>query len=237
MTKEKISTDISKKSSFRSFFDWLKDFIIIILIVLFVRTFLIMPFQISGQSMYDAYYDREFIIVDRFSYLDIPLIKDWNPERWDVIVFRPHVSEDKEYFIKRIIGLPWDTIKIENWKVYLQDKFTEEFVELDEWYLSQDSLNSTFVKWSRDAFIYDVPDGDYFVMWDNRNHSTDSRECFSSCIWEARTNFIKKDDIIWRLLIDLWYFNLRTFSFLHPELWIETTPKWFSSLSNYDYIN
>lgn len=55
-------------------FDFVRDLIIIILIVIFVRSYLFMPFQINGQSMYDSYYDKEFIIVDRFSYLDIPLI-------------------------------------------------------------------------------------------------------------------------------------------------------------------
>jgi len=54
--------------------DFLKDIVIIIVIVLVVRTYFIMPFQINGQSMADSYYNREFIIVDRFSYRDIPLI-------------------------------------------------------------------------------------------------------------------------------------------------------------------
>jgi signal peptidase I len=56
--------------------DFFKDLIVIIIIVVFIRTFLIEPFQISGQSMYPTYYDREFIIVDRFSSLDIPVIKN-----------------------------------------------------------------------------------------------------------------------------------------------------------------
>jgi signal peptidase I len=62
-----------------------------------------LPFQIKGPSMLDSYYDKEFIIVDRFSYLSIPLLKTGTPSRGDVIVFKPHISKDKEYFIKRII--------------------------------------------------------------------------------------------------------------------------------------
>jgi len=53
--------------------DFLKDLVIIVVIVLFIRTFLILPFQISGQSMYDSYYDRQFIIVNRLSFLEFPI--------------------------------------------------------------------------------------------------------------------------------------------------------------------
>ena len=55
-------------------FDFVRDLVIILLIVVFIRSFLFMPFQINGQSMYDSYYDKQFIIVDRFSYLDIDLV-------------------------------------------------------------------------------------------------------------------------------------------------------------------
>ena len=94
--------DISNSQSGRNFrgeiFDFWKDLSIIVIIVLIVRTFFILPFQISGQSMYDSYYDREFIIVDRFSYLTFS-----EPKRWDVVVFNTHI-DGKEYFIKRLFA-------------------------------------------------------------------------------------------------------------------------------------
>lgn len=66
---ENKENPIPRPPSFKEeLFDFLKDLIIIIGIVLVVRSFVILPFQISGQSMYDSYYDKEFIIVDRFSY-------------------------------------------------------------------------------------------------------------------------------------------------------------------------
>jgi len=52
--------------------DFLKDIIIIVVIVVVIRTFLVMPFQINGQSMYESYYNKEFILVDRFSYRELP---------------------------------------------------------------------------------------------------------------------------------------------------------------------
>ena len=79
--------------------DFFKDLVVIVLIVLFIRTFLAMPFQINGQSMYSSYYDKEFIIVDRLSY------RIWTPKRWDVVVFKPNVSLKKEFFLKRIVQM------------------------------------------------------------------------------------------------------------------------------------
>lgn len=208
-------------------FDFLKDLLIIIAIVLFLRTFIAMPFQINWQSMYESYYDREFIIVDRLSYYF------WEPKRWDVIVFKPHVSETKEFFLKRVIWVPWDTLKIEDWKVYLKEKWQKEYKELKEPYLNEENSWFTFVWSSRAKQEYTLGDWDYFAMWDNRNHSTDSRTCFSNCT--IVSYFIHKEAIIWKVFLDLWYFNFKTFSFLHPEYGIDTYPKFFKSFSHYDY--
>jgi len=219
-----------EKSFKQEIIDFIKDLVVVFFIVLVIRTYLILPFQISWQSMYDSYYDREFIIVDRFSYLVL-----WEPKRGDVIVFKPHVSDDKEYFIKRIIGLPWDTIKISGWKVYLKEKSSEEFIELKEGYLSKANKNATYIRGDDSEYIFEVPENSYFVMWDNRNASTDSRTCFSSCLLWGKTNYINSWDIVWRVLIDLWYFNFRNFSFTHPTLWISTFPRFFTSPSTYEY--
>jgi signal peptidase I len=209
--------------------DFFKDLIVIVVIVLLIRTFLAMPFQINGQSMYSSYYDREFIIVDRLSnYL-------WEPDRWDVIVFKPHVSEEKQYFLKRIIWIPWDLIKISDWKVYVKKQSDFEYVELDEQYLNEENKWFTFVWWSKNTFEYVVWKWEYFVLWDNRNHSTDSRECFSSCAIEWQTNFINKSDITGQLFLDLWYFNFRDLSFMQPYLGIDTTPRFFDSPNTYNY--
>ena len=209
--------------------DFLKDLIFIFVIVFIIRYFIAMPFQINGQSMYSSYYDKEFIIVDRFS------AHFWEPKRGDVVVFEPHVSEDKKYFIKRIIWLPGDKIKIEDWNVYLKKAGFENFEKLDEKYLNDENKWYTFVWWSKSASNYNLWEDQYFVMWDNRNHSTDSRECFSSCSIEGRTNFIWKEDIIGHVFLDLWYFNFKSFNFVQPNLWIDTTPKWTGSPSSFDY--
>jgi signal peptidase I len=217
-----------KGSSFKDeAIDFLKDLAIIIIIVVLVRTFIAMPFQINGQSMYESYYDREFIIVDRFSYLI------WNPDRGDVVVFKPHVSDTKEYFLKRIVGLWWDTLKIENGEVFLKKKWESSFTQLDEKYLSKENKWNTSVNWGKEKQEYIIPEGEYFVMWDNRNHSSDSRVCFSRC--DKVPYSIKKPSITWKVFLDFGYFDFRTFSFLHPDLGIDTKPRFFNSPSIYTY--
>lgn len=210
--------------------DFLKDIIIILLVVFVIRTFFILPFQINGQSMYTSYYDKEFIIVNRFSYRFLH-----KPERWDVIVFKPHVSQEKQYFLKRIIWLPGDKLKIEGGKVYVFSYAKNNFVEIKEDYLSDSNKNATYISWDKWSHIYEVPADSYFVMWDNRNHSTDSRACFSSCYIPKTSNFIKTKDIVWKIFLDLWYFRVSKIDFVHPELWINTKPKWFETISTYDY--
>ncbi len=226
---EDINSSQTGKSLRDEIFDFLKDLIIIIIVVLVVRTFFILPFQISGQSMYDSYYDREFIIVDRFSYLTFS-----EPKRWDVVVFNTHI-DGKEYFIKRVIGLPWETLKIQSGSVFVKAVGSEEFVELDEIYLSDTNYKSTYVRGDDGENLYEVPEWWYFVLWDNRNASTDSRSCFSSCEFSDKSNYINKKDITGRVFIDLWYFNFKTFSFTNPNLWIDTRPRWFSSPSSFEY--
>ncbi len=228
---------VSLKDEVKDFF---KDIAIIVIVVVVIRTFLFVPFQINGSSMNESYYDRQFIIVDKLSYL----VSD--VKRWDVVVFRPHVSNDKEFFIKRVIGIAGDTVKVESWKVYLKKQSDTDYVELDEWYLSEDNKGSTFIRGKSSKHVYEVPQWEYFVMWDNRNSSTDSRTCFKSCSYPKATNFITKSDLSGKVWIDLGYFDwirigsgfnisLWEFKFVHPKLGIDTSPQWFSSPDSWEY--
>lgn len=222
--------EVEENTFFKEVINFFKDLLIIIVIVLVIRSFIILPFQISGQSMYNSYYDKEFIIVDRFSYIS----KISKPKRWDVIVFNTHIK-NKEYFIKRIIGLPGETVKISWWMVYVKAVWSEDFVLLDEKYLSNDNYNATYINWDDKEFTFLVPEKQYFVMWDNRNASSDSRTCFSTCSISNATNYIKHNDIVWKVFIDLWYLDIKNLKFLHPNLAISTTPRLFWSPSSYDY--
>jgi signal peptidase I len=183
---------------------------------LFIKEYIAKPFQANGQSMYSAIYDKQFILITRV----------WlSNYRWDIIVYKPWVSEIKQYFLWRIIGLPGETIKIENGLV--SKKIDWNFEPLEESYLDSQSDEYTFVKNDREAVIYNIPENRYFVLWDNRNHSTDSRSCFSSCSIEKSSHFISQSDIEWKYFFDLWYLDFETFKFKNDHLWIDTVPKFF----------
>lgn len=229
-----------EKSFSSEVIDFFKDLIIIVIVVKIVTIFLVSVFIINGQSMYGSYYDKEFILVDRFSTLEIWDYKKQNVKRWDVVVFKPHVDEIKEFFIKRVIWMPGDTIKIEDGNVFLKKSWEEKgFIQLDEKYLNTKNKGNTQAK--EKTNIYTVPEGKYFVMGDNRNHSSDSRSCFSySCSATSRDNFIAKKYVVGKVLVDFGYFNFRKFSFTHPDItedWkpISTVPKWMDSADSYNY--
>ena len=236
MNKENIEEE---NNITKEVIDFFKDLIIIVVVVKIITVFFVSIFIINGQSMYSSYYDKEFILVDRFSTLEIWDYKEQNVKRWDVVVVKPEVNKDKEFFIKRVIWLPNEELKIEEWNVYLKKVWEKEFSLLDEKYLNKENYWKTKVRWK--SITYKIPEWKYFVMWDNRNHSSDSRSCFSyNCGTVDRDNYIWKDFVVWKVLVDFGYFNISNFSFTHPvikENWkyISTKPKWTSSLDSYSY--
>jgi len=121
-------------------------------------------------------------------------------------LIRIYNSSGPEYFVKRIIGIPGDTIKIENGRTYRKVPGEAAFVELHETYLNDENLNHTYLtqKGSDDSFT--VPEGHYLVLGDNRNHSNDSRSWFSP-VTDEPTPYVSQNDISGRVLIVLWPFN------------------------------
>jgi len=108
-----------------------------------------------------------------------------------------------EYFVKRIIGVPGDTIRIENGRVYLKTAKSSDFKELDETYLNEENKFHTYLQRLNEKNEITVPEGYYFALGDNRNHSNDSRHWFSP-VDETYTPFIAEENISGRVLIVLW---------------------------------
>lgn len=137
-------------------FETIKVIVVSLAIILPIRYFLIQPFYVEGASMEPNFEPREYLIIDEISY------RFHAPSRGDVVVFR-YPRDPRQFYIKRLIGLPGERIKIVDGKVYLNDK------ELSEPYLSLMNL----LQDSKQEIT--LGPSEYFVMGDNRMNSLDSR--------------------------------------------------------------
>ncbi len=126
-----------------------------------VRYFLFKPFYVKGASMEPNFFDKEYLIIDELSYRLRP------PQRGEVIVFK-FPENTKEFFLKRIIGLPGERVKIAEGRVTIYNGEHPEGVVLDETYLPNDLLTIG-------ERITVLTSNQYFVMGDNRSNSYDSR--------------------------------------------------------------
>ena len=158
----------------------------VILLTWFVITFIGQRTLVSGDSMETTLSDGDNLIVDKISYR----FKD--PERFDIIVFPFHYDYSKEtYYIKRIIGLPGETVHIdEDGTIYINGKTLKE------------SYGNLIIEADRRGVAAEpvtLGDDEYFVLGDNRNNSSDSR-------MEMVGN-IKRSEIIGRAWVRIWPFN------------------------------
>ncbi|MBE0464382.1 MAG: signal peptidase I [Halomonadaceae bacterium] len=173
--------------------DYARSFFPVLLVVLVVRSFIVEPFQIPSGSMRPTLEVGDFILVNKFAYgLRLPVVHDRilevdDPERGDVMVFR-FPDEPSVNFIKRVVGLPGDRIRYEDKQLYINDEpiaktLVEEGPETaPQELLLQEQLGSAshaIYNNPRDPGPQmrevEVPEGHYFMMGDNRDHSNDSR--------------------------------------------------------------
>lgn len=134
--------------------------LIAILLVIPFRIFIAQPFIVQGASMAPTFHSGEYIIVDQLSY------RLGEPERGDVITFR-YPEDPSIFFIKRIVGLPGETIIVDGQRIIIERDGTESF-ELIEPY-----ANVSGPDLGRQ--VYTLGQEEYFVLGDNRPQSSDSR--------------------------------------------------------------
>lgn len=151
--------------------------------IFLVRYFLFKPFYVKGASMEPNFYEKEYLIIDELSY------RLHNPVRGEVIVFRPPENTD-EFFLKRIIGLPGEHVKVAEGRVIIYNGDHPEGVVLSETYLPEDLITGGEVNKV-------LGQNEYFVMGDNRPNSFDSR----------RFGAINRSSIVGRAWVRGWPFD------------------------------
>lgn len=162
--QEPILQPVSGASDVVLSFIWetIKIVAISLVIILPIRYYLVQPFFVQGQSMEPNFQNHDYILVDKLSYrVDAP-------KRGDVVVFR-YPKDPSQYFIKRIIGLPGDIVQIRDNTIRIfNDEFTDGLLLEENIYLPETNPTAG-------TYRVTVPDGEFFVMGDNREHSSDSR--------------------------------------------------------------
>ena len=189
MLKEKDENqELDKKKVEEKEFSWIREIVStgLYLLVVVALTFLFVQYvgqrtHVNGDSMNNTLENGDNLIVDKISYR----FKD--PERFDIIVF-PYQYQEDTYYIKRIIGLPGETVQIEDGAIYIDGEVLEESYGKEVMYNA--GIASQPIELGED---------EYFVLGDNRNNSRDSRD--------PSVGTIQKDQIIGKAFIRIWPFE------------------------------
>jgi len=218
MSYPKLDRLKEKHPTIYFFGDLLINIAVVVVLVYTVRTYLISPFQVFGPSMCDTLNHLnetcqdgfgEYLIVNKATYYPFFGKRFGAPERGDIIVFRPPHNPN-DYYIKRVIGLPGEKVKIQNGKVFIINKEHQSGWEVPEPYLSEENKNKTFPVPSHLVANYEVPENMYFVLGDNRKKSTDSRTCFRGLGDRECDNgkhFLSIENIEGKAWVVLWPFH------------------------------
>ena len=183
MSKEdnKEEAPEQEQSIWRSLGGTLLYLLVIVLLTWVIVTFVGQRTKVDGHSMEPTLSDGDNLIVDKLSY------RFRDPERYDIIVF-PYQHAENTYYIKRIIGLPGETVQVIDGYMYINGK------KLDEHYGAEVMEDPGIA-----AEPIKLGDDEYFVLGDNRNHSSDSRV--------ARVGVLTRDMLIGRAWVRIYPFN------------------------------
>ena len=147
-----------KENFFKEIF---KFSLIALLIVVPFRIYIAQPFIVSGASMSPTFETGQYLIVDQLSY------RFEEPKRGDVVIFK-FPQDTSKFFIKRIIGLPGETVEIRGSNIIVKQKDTKISFTLDEPYIASENTKEDFITTV-------LKNNEYYVLGDNRRASSDSR--------------------------------------------------------------
>ena len=161
-------------SMMEELWEYVKMIVFVVVIVFIINNVLLINARIPSESMEKTIMTGDRVFGNRLAYMT----KD--PERFDIVIFK-FPDDESQLFIKRVIGLPGETVTIKDGKVYIND--------------SEEPLDECFVAETRVGYFgpYKVPEGSYFMLGDNRNHSRDSRYWINS--------FVEKDKILGKAVL------------------------------------
>lgn len=151
-----MSKPVVKNSIWKELWEYIKMIIFVIVVVLIVNNVLLINARVPSESMEKTIMTGDRFFGNRLAYL----FND--PERFDIVVFK-YPDDESQLFVKRVIGLPGETVEIREGKVYINGSDTP----LDDSFTPETPMGN--------YGPYVVPEGSYFMLGDNRNHSGDSR--------------------------------------------------------------
>lgn len=169
--------DIKEKSEI---WEYIRIIVAVVLIVGAVNSFFLLNARIPSDSMENTITKGDQLFGNRLAY------RNKEPERYDIVIFR-FPDDESQLFIKRVIGLPGETVTITDGEVYIND----DPIPLDDSFLPE--------KMEGDFGPYEVPESCYFMMGDNRNWSNDSR------FWQ--NTYVRRDQILAKAVLRYWPLN------------------------------
>ncbi|MCD8336933.1 MAG: signal peptidase I [Lachnospiraceae bacterium] len=179
--------EVNKVDPKKEILSWILYIGFVILATWLILHFVGQRTVVDGRSMNDTLQDGDNLIVEKLSY------RFGNPQRFDIIVFKPYEDSD-ELYIKRIIGLPEETVRIDqDGNIYIDGELLEE-----------DYGKETIENPGRASEEITLGEDEYFVLGDNRNNSTDSRT--------ERVGNVSRDSIVGKAWLRIW--PLGSFGFL-----------------------
>ena len=182
MTRRK--TDDTKNSLAKELLQWGLAFAAAVAAALLINSFILVNAQIPSGSMKDTIMPGDRVFGSRLAYVF------GEPERFDIIIFK-YPDDESQLFIKRIIGLPGETVEIHDGNIYING--SDEPLDDVE---TREPIKGSFGP-------YTVPEDSYFVMGDNRNNSRDSRYC--------EHTFVSEDEILGKEILRYWPVNKMKF--------------------------
>ncbi len=171
------------------------EIVIYLLIIVFcihvVPTYMVQRTVVSGESMEDTLHNGESLLVNKMAY------RFHDPERYDIIVFYPKGRDVDEYYVKRIYGLPGETIYIKDNSIYINGE------KIDDPY-AKDAMDDSEIELGTEDNPYTLGDDEYYVLGDHRSVSLDSRFKQTGEHGDDAPGAVKRENIAGKVFIRIW---------------------------------